>query len=53
MYCEVGLLTRNIKFHGADEDSIGTNYGAHIMMMGNEASGTRGRFSYVELYQVG
>lgn len=53
MYCEVALLTRNVKFFGSDSDSIGTNYGAHMMMMGSEVSGTRGRFSYMELYQVG
>ena len=49
MKCEVGLLTRNIVFKGADEDSIGTKYGAHIMMMGSEDKGLRGRFSYFEL----
>lgn len=46
-------MSRNIKFHGADDDSIGTNYGAHIMMMGTEADGAAGRFSNIEMYQVG
>jgi len=36
MKCEVALLSRNIVFKGADVDSIGTKYGAHIMMMGSE-----------------
>jgi hypothetical protein len=29
-------MSRNIVFKGADVDSIGTKYGAHIMMMGSE-----------------
>ena len=36
MKCEVALMSRNIVFKGADLDSIGTKYGAHIMMMGSE-----------------
>jgi hypothetical protein len=36
MRTEVGLLTRNIVIKGADIDSIGTNYGAHMMLMGSE-----------------
>ncbi len=39
MKCEVALLSRNVKIRGADIDSIGTNYGAHIMMMGQEILG--------------
>jgi len=39
MLIEVGLLSRNILIKGADEDSIGTNYGAHMMMMGHENEG--------------
>ncbi len=50
MKCEVALISRNIVFKGADVDSIGTKYGAHIMMMGSEQKGLRGRFSYMELY---
>jgi hypothetical protein len=50
MKCEVALLTRNVKIHGADEDSIDSKYGGHIMMMGTEAGGLRGRFSYAEWY---
>jgi hypothetical protein len=49
MRAEVALLSRNIVFKGADEDSLDTNYGAHIMMMGSEKSGTIGRFSNLEL----
>ena len=42
MKAEVALLSRNILFKGADIDSIPTNYGAHIMMMGSESMGTVG-----------
>jgi len=34
MLTEVALLSRNIVIKGADEDSIGTNYGGHMMLMG-------------------
>ena len=34
MRTEVALLSRNIVIKGADEDSIGTSYGAHMMLMG-------------------
>lgn len=50
MKCEVALLSRNIKIHGDDENSKSLKYGAHIMMMGTEADGLRGRFSYAEWY---
>ena len=53
MRAEVALLSRNVVFKGFDGDSLLTNYGAHIMMMGSEMSGTIGRFSYFELTQVG
>jgi hypothetical protein len=53
MRAEVALLSRNILYKGADEDSLDSNYGAHIMMLGSEKAGTVGRFSYFELTQVG
>ena len=49
MKAEVALLSRNILFKGADIDSIPTNYGAHIMLMGSELMGTVGQFSHFEL----
>ena len=36
MKSEVTLISWNIVFKGVDIDSIGTKYGAHIMMMGSE-----------------
>jgi hypothetical protein len=36
MRAEVALLSRNILYKGADEDSLESNYGAHIMMLGSE-----------------
>lgn len=35
MRCEVGLLTRNVKYQG-DALTPDHTYGAHIMFMGNE-----------------
>jgi len=49
MRAEVALLSRNILFKGSDDDSQLLTYGAHIMMMGSEISGTIGRFSNFEL----
>ena len=36
MECEVALLSRNIKIHGNEADSVEMKYGGHIMMMGTE-----------------
>lgn len=49
MRAEVALLSRNVVFKGSDTDSEEKTYGAHIMMMGSEQSGTRGTFSNIEL----
>ena len=48
---EIGLLTRNIKFQGADAEQ--SQYGAHIMLssVGDESS--KGRIEFVEFYNVG
>ena len=53
MRAEVGLLTRNIVFKGADADSIKKRYGAHIMLHSPGDDSLTGRISYVELTQVG
>ena len=50
MYCEVALISRNVVVKGADHDSIDTTYGGHMMLMGSAMEGTRGRFSYMEMY---
>jgi len=34
MLTEVAKISRNIIIKGADEDSIDSNYGAHIMLVG-------------------
>ena len=48
---EVGLLTRNVLIQGNPE-SAEDKYGAHIMIRGN-SDNVRGRFSYIELFNVG
>jgi len=53
MRAEVGLLTRNVVFKGADDDSVAYQYGAHIMMHSHGDDSVIGRFSYVEFMQVG
>lgn len=53
MRAEVGLLTRNVVYKGADHDSVDKQYGAHIMMHSPGDESLTGRISYVELTQVG
>lgn len=53
MRAEVGLLTRNLIFKGADDDSVEKQYGAHIMLHSPGDQSLTGRISYVELAQVG
>eukprot|EP00345_Euplotes_harpa_P013185 CAMPEP_0168338794 /NCGR_PEP_ID=MMETSP0213-20121227/13070_1 /TAXON_ID=151035 /ORGANISM="Euplotes harpa, Strain FSP1.4" /LENGTH=178 /DNA_ID=CAMNT_0008344687 /DNA_START=1 /DNA_END=534 /DNA_ORIENTATION=+ len=53
MRAEVGLLTRNVVFKGADDDSVANRYGAHIMLHSPGDESVIGRFSYIELKQVG
>ena len=53
MRAEVGLLTRNVVFKGADDDSVENQYGAHIMLHSPGDQSLTGRISYVELTQVG
>jgi len=53
MRAEVGLLTRNVVFKGADDDSVATKYGAHIMLHSVGDDSLTGRISYTELRQVG
>ena len=53
MRAEVGLLTRNILYKGADDDSIVKQYGAHIMLHSPGDNSLTGKISYVELTQVG
>ena len=51
LVAEVGLLTRNVKFQGADAEL--SQYGAHIMLssVGDESS--KGRIEFVEFKNVG
>ena len=53
MRAEVGLLTRNVVYKGADDDSIANKYGAHIMLHSPGDNSLTGRISYSEFYQVG
>ena len=53
MRAEVGLLTRNIVYKGADDDSVVSKYGAHIMLHSPGDNSLTGRISYIELTQVG
>ncbi|CAI2373695.1 unnamed protein product [Moneuplotes crassus] len=53
MRAEVGLVTRNLIFKGADDDSVENQYGAHIMLHSPGDESLTGRISYVELTQVG
>jgi parallel beta-helix repeat protein len=53
MRAEVGLLSRNVVYKGADDDSVEAQYGAHIMMHSHGDDSLTGRISYVELTQVG
>jgi len=53
MRAEVGLLTRNILYKGADDDSVESQYGAHIMFHSPGDDTLTGRISYVELTQAG
>ena len=53
MRAEVGLLTRNVVFKGADADSINDRYGAHIMLHAVDNESVIGRISYIEIYQAG
>jgi len=53
MRAEVGLLTRNVVYKGADDDSVANKYGAHIMLHSPGDESVIGRFSYIELRQVG
>ena len=53
MRAEVGLLTRNVKYKGADDDSVAQQYGAHIMMHSSGDESLTGRISYSEFTQVG
>jgi hypothetical protein len=53
MRAEVGLLTRNVVYKGANDDSIKKRYGAHIMLHSHGDDSLTGRISYVELTQVG
>ena len=48
---EVGLLTRNVKFQGADAEA--TQYGAHIMLSSVGDESTAGRIEFVEFKNVG
>ena len=52
MRAEVGLLTRNVKFQG-DSQSKGLQYGGHIMMFSPGDESLEGRFSHIELFNVG
>jgi hypothetical protein len=52
MRAEVGLLTRNVVYKGAD-DSVANRYGAHIMLHSKGDDSLTGRISYVELTQCG
>jgi len=53
MRAEVGLLTRNVVFKGADHDSVDNMYGAHIMLHSTGDDSLTGRISYTEFTQVG
>ena len=53
MRAEVALMTRNLVYKGADDDSIEKQYGAHIMLHSPGDESLTGRISYVELTQVG
>ena len=53
MRAEVGLLSRNVVYKGADDDSVENQYGAHIMLHSPGDESLTGRISYVELTQVG
>jgi hypothetical protein len=53
MRAEVGLLTRNVVYQGADDDSIANKYGAHVMMHSPGDDSLTGRISYCEFRQVG
>ena len=48
---EVGLLSRNVKFQGADAES--TKYGAHIMLSSPGDGTSSARIENVELKNVG
>jgi len=53
MRAEVGLLSRNVVYKGADNDSINQKYGAHIMLHSPGDDSLTGKISYVEFTQVG
>lgn len=53
MRAEVGLLTRNVVIQGDPNDSITTQYGAHLMIHGSADQGSVGRISYAEFTNVG
>jgi len=52
MRAEVGLLSRNIRIYGNEASEL-TEYGAHLMIMGDADKGTIGRISYVEFSRSG
>ena len=49
---EVGLLSRNIRFRGAEHSEF-RNYGAHLMLHGEAEKGLNARISNVEFSQCG
>ena len=53
MRAEVGLLTRNVVYKGADDDSVTNKYGAQVMLHSPGDNSLTGRISYAEFYQVG
>ena len=53
MRAEVGLLTRNVVYKGADDDSVEQQYGAHIMLHSPGDQSLTGRISYIEITQAG
>jgi hypothetical protein len=53
MRAEVGLLSRNVVYKGADDDSVARQYGAHIMLHSKGDDSLTGRISYAEFTQVG
>ena len=53
MRLEVGLLTRNILIQGSENDSIKSEYGAHLMIHGKVSGGAIGRITYAEFKHAG
>jgi hypothetical protein len=49
----VGLLTRNILIRGNPDDSITSEYGAHLMVHGSGTGGAIGRISFTEFLHCG